>query len=99
MEQGDYASARTLHEESLAIRWELGHRAGIVESLESLAYVLSAIARSGNAARILGAADRLREEIGFTVTPSERASHDRQVAAIRAAIHDDSAFDSAWRED
>lgn len=37
--QGDYASARSLHEESLSIRRELGNREGIASSLNSLGKV------------------------------------------------------------
>ena len=38
-EQGDFASARTLYEESLAIRRELGDRRGIANSLNNLGNV------------------------------------------------------------
>ena len=37
--QGDYASARSLHEESLSIRRELGDRQGVASSLNSLGKV------------------------------------------------------------
>lgn len=97
-EQCDYASARALHAESLAIRWELGDRRGVAESLERLAHAESAVAGPGRAARIWGRVERLREEIGSPVTLSERPRYDRQVAAARAAMGDESAFDLAWRE-
>jgi hypothetical protein len=96
--QGDYASALALQEESLAIKRELGDRSGIAQSLEGLAYVALALARPGRAARIWGRAERLREEIGSALPPRERPRYDRQVAAARAALGDDAAFDLAWRE-
>jgi tetratricopeptide (TPR) repeat protein len=97
-EQGDYAAARTLQEESLAIRRELGERWGIARSLEELAHVALALALPGRAARIWGAAERLREETGSPLSPRERTHSDPQVASARSAMGDGSAFDSAWQE-
>ena len=43
-----------------------------------------------------GGADRLREEIGAPLRPSDRRRYDRQLAAARADMVDDAAFDRAW---
>jgi non-specific serine/threonine protein kinase len=96
--QGEYASARAKHQESLKILWEIGNRQGIATSLEGLAGVESALGRSSRAARFWGGAERLREEIGCPLAPWERPRYHRQVAAGRAAIADDIAFDRAWQE-
>ena len=96
--QGDYAGARALYRESLVIFCDLRDRWGIALSLEGLAYVASAQARPVQAARLWGAAERLREEIGCPLPPSERSRYDSQLAATRAAIDDDVAFDLAWKE-
>ena len=50
------------------------------------------------AARIWGAAQRLREEIGAPLPAKDRANHDRDVAAARAVLANDAAFDLAWLE-
>jgi hypothetical protein len=97
-DQGDFAAAKTLHEESLAIKQELGDRQGIAESLEGLAEVASAAAEPARAARIWGSAERLRAEIGSALPPSERPRYNRQLDAARAAIGDNVAFDLAWQE-
>jgi non-specific serine/threonine protein kinase len=96
--QGDNASARALFKQSLAIRLELGDRWGIAEVLEGLSYVASALAEPGRAIRIIGAAERLREEIGSPLPLNERPRYDRHVAAARAALGDDAAFDRVWQE-
>ena len=96
--EGDNASARALFKQSIAIRQELGDRWGIAELLEGLSYVAFALARPDRAARIGGAAERLREEIGSPLPPNERPRYDRHVAAARAAFGDDVAFDRAWQE-
>ena len=64
LDQGDYPAAKALLEESLAIRRELGDRFGIPYSLEGLAAVVASLRDSLRAARIWGATERSRAEIG-----------------------------------
>ena len=63
-----------------------------------MAEAVAALGRFLSAARIWGAAERLREEIGSPVLPVDRPGYDRRVIAARAARGDDAAFDRAWRE-
>ena len=58
--------------------------------------MVAALGGSARAVRIWGAAERLREEIGSPLL--ERPRHVRRVAAARAALGDDAAFDRAWKE-
>lgn len=97
-DRSDHAGAWKLQEESLVIRRKLGDRRGIAESLEGLAAVMSARAQARQAVRIWGATERLREEIGAPLSPTERADHDLQVSAARAAIPDHTAFELTWQE-
>src|SRR5258706_4748213 len=97
-DQSDYPAARALPEESLAIRPELRHRSGIPSSLEGLAAVVASLRDSLRAARIWGATERARAEIGKPLTPSERSRYDRWVVAARSASGDGTAFDSARQE-
>ena len=96
--QDDLASGRALHKEGLAIRRELGDRLGIARALEGLATVVAALGSSLRAARIWGAAERLREEIGSPLPPTERARYGQCEAAARTDIGDDATFDRAWQE-
>jgi hypothetical protein len=95
--QGDYAAARALQGESLAIRRELGDRRGIALSLEGAASVAAATGEARRAARLWDAAERLREEIAAPLLLSDRSQHE-EVAAARSALGDDAAFDAAWQE-
>ena len=96
--QGDFGSARALYEEALANRSGLGDRLGVARALEGLAAVVAATGSSLRAARIWGAAARLREEIGSPLSPTERSRHEQRVIAARAAVRDDEVFDRAWQE-
>ena len=55
--------------------------------------------RSRCAARLWGGAERLREELGAPLPPANRAALRRQVAAARAALGDDAAFESRGTRD
>jgi len=87
-----------MHAESAAIRLELGDRRGMADSLEGLANVSLAWTRPLRAARIWGAAERLREDIGLPMAPAFRPRYDGSVKAARVACADDTAFQAAWRE-
>jgi len=96
--QGDYAAARTFQGESLTLTWELGDRLGIARSLERFATMADTMGTPRNSPSLWGAAELLREEIGAPLTPNERTENDAQIAAARAALDDDVAFDAAWKE-
>jgi predicted ATPase/class 3 adenylate cyclase len=97
-DQGDYKAARALHEEALRIHWELGNQWIIAEALEALAGVVSMLDEPLRAPRLWGAAERLREEMCEPLLPADRSRYDREVASARAALSDDSTFNSAWHE-
>ena len=97
-DHGELDSAKALLEESLVIRRNLRHRKGIAESLEQLAIVTLAAGNPQRAARMLGAAERVREEIAAPMPPGDRPEHERHIAAARAALNDDAAFDRAWQQ-
>jgi tetratricopeptide (TPR) repeat protein len=97
-EEGKYPAARALAEESLVIRKELGDKGGMADTLEGLAATFAALGGSLRGARIWGAAERLRVEIGLPLPADERRRYDRRVATARAALTDDAAFDRAWQE-
>ena len=98
LKRGDNGVAAALLKEGLAIFRELSYRDGIADSLERLAEVAMAVSEPGPAARMWGAAERLREEMGGPLPPSARVRYDRHVAAARAAMGDDAAFHRAWQE-
>jgi tetratricopeptide (TPR) repeat protein len=84
--EGQYGRATSLYRESLATVKTIGDRQGAAMCLAALSRVALAQGRAARAARLLGAAERLLEVIGWTFPPGERAGHDRAVAAVRAAL-------------
>ena len=76
----DYRQGVDLYQQSLALRRDQGDRRGIVECLEGLALIAVMRQEADRAARLLGAAEALREEIGFPRPQPARDVPDQAVA-------------------
>lgn len=83
--QGDAVGATGYLRESLTLRQETGERLGIAECLEGLAMVVAG-QQASRAARLLGAAQVLRETIGAPRPPVERPRYEATVQAARASL-------------
>ena len=93
---GDTRRATAAFEEGIR-QFHAWHSAwGMAECLEGLAVVAGLERRFERAARLLGAAARLRESIGAPVHPVDRADHERTVAACVAALGQP-GYEAAWR--
>src|SRR5581483_10291255 len=94
-DQHDYERAAARAVESLRLLREQGSTYYVPDCLELLAAVASAQGQPERAARLFGAAEALRQEIGAPVPPPERAAHASRVSAARAGC-DAAAFAAAW---
>src|SRR5439155_21807336 len=90
----DHAAARTLYEESLNLSIELGDRWVSTISIEGLARVAAATTQPDAGARLLGAADALRDATGATRSAYWRALYERVLAETRKRLGAE-AFESA----
>jgi predicted ATPase/DNA-binding SARP family transcriptional activator len=82
---GDPA-AITLLRRSLELHSELRDRWRMSSVLEDLAAIALALDRARPAARLLGAAEAMRDAIGTVIAPCERPQHLQTAAAVRAAL-------------
>ena len=87
--------ARAFYQESLALLGGMGHKRGITECLEALAKIACAQGQTKWTARVYGATEALREDIGIPLLPPDRPIYDRAIVALRAAL-DGEAFAIAW---
>jgi predicted ATPase/DNA-binding SARP family transcriptional activator len=94
--RGDYDTAHGRYLDSLQRRWVLKDRWGIAECLEGVAAARAAIGRSAEAAQLLGAAEAIRETLGFPIAPDERINYDRLAAAIRQGMSAET-LSAAWQ--
>jgi predicted ATPase/class 3 adenylate cyclase len=95
--QGDPSRATTFHKDSLALCRELGDKLIGSESLEGLACV-SALRKEGErSARLFGAAQALRDDVGYRQVPRERALREPYLAAARRSTGK-AAWEEAWKQ-
>jgi hypothetical protein len=90
---GDYESARVLYLETIQDWRQQGHRGAVAHQLECLAFIANAQGQGSRAARLLGAAESLREASHSPMIPYERAEYEQSVAALRGQ-----ASESDWAE-
>jgi predicted ATPase/DNA-binding SARP family transcriptional activator len=95
MERGDLAQARSLLRESLAGLRLLDDRWSLVQALERFAGLAAAESDATHAARLAGAADARRQELGEPLAPTDAAIVDRNLAGARAALSPEE-FAEAW---
>src|SRR5262249_37779811 len=96
--EGDLVLAEQRGHEALVSHHSRGMRLQLVHTLEALAGLASAQGSFVECARLAGAAQALRDEMGYVLRwPYEDELRDGDLAAARAAIGDD-AFDAAFAE-
>jgi len=95
--QHDHARALTLLREALRRLAELGFKDIIGYCFEGLAAVLAFTGEGESAARLLGAAEALRESLGVDLAPAERETHEQTAGAVREAVGEE-RFSAAWRQ-
>jgi tetratricopeptide (TPR) repeat protein len=97
LSQRDYARATTLCRQSLTLYHEAGDAWAIARYLPVLAGAALGLSRPERAARLLGAAEVMRERLNAPLPPIVRTPHERTIAALRVALGAP-AFASAWEK-
>ncbi len=97
LQQGDYQRATEVFTKSLRLSRETGFRWMTFECVVGLAGVCGAHGEHDRAARLFGAAESLRENIGHHRSPQDQADYDRRVASTRSGLGE-AAFTAAWAE-
>ncbi|HLN68306.1 MAG TPA: BTAD domain-containing putative transcriptional regulator, partial [Streptosporangiaceae bacterium] len=93
---GDPAAISLLRR-SLELHSELRDRWRMSSVLEDLAAIALAQGNVPQAARLLGAAEAMREAIGTVIAPCERLQHNQTTKMVRTSLGDE-AFDAALRQ-
>ncbi|UCG23721.1 MAG: adenylate/guanylate cyclase domain-containing protein [Chloroflexota bacterium] len=87
---GDLSAAESAYRETLAhFHWQ-GHLPAVAHELECLAFIARAWNAPERAARLLGAAEALRESIEAPMLADEQAEYDMELAALRQELDADS---------
>jgi predicted ATPase/class 3 adenylate cyclase len=95
--EGDHTAARALYAESLSFARKIDYEDLLPPYLEGWADMVATRGDPAWAARLWGRALALREAMGAPISPVERASYERAVAAACAKLGE-KAFAAAWDE-
>lgn len=93
--RGDYVEAINLFREGLMIQQEIDNQAGIAKCVTGIAGSLIGQGEVERGARLLGAAEVLRESVGATLWPANRLEYDRNLACLHDAL-DETTLATAW---
>jgi predicted ATPase/DNA-binding SARP family transcriptional activator len=96
LDSGDPAAGGLLRD-SLRLHRELNDRWRTASVLADLAELALRRGDAGLSARLLAAAQALRDVIGTVVAPCENARHEQTLAGAQAALGDE-AFAAAWQQ-
>jgi uridine phosphorylase len=95
--EGHYDKAEAKYRETLPEWRRIGHRAAIAHQLECFAIIATVREQGLRAARLLGAAEALREKINIPMSGLERIEYDQEIANLRTGL-DKEVFTSTWAE-
>jgi predicted ATPase/DNA-binding CsgD family transcriptional regulator len=95
--RGEWSIAEDLLHDALAARLRAGHELGMPQVLEALAEVRAGVADDRDAARLLGAARRARDDIGTVVWAPDRPALEAVERDARSRLGD-ASFDVALAE-
>ena len=95
--RGDQERAKTWHEENLRLSQKLGNKLIATESMEGLACAVGTKGEAERAAKLFGAAQGLREAVGYPQPPGERAVQEPYLVAARSPL-DEAAWETAFAE-
>jgi tetratricopeptide (TPR) repeat protein len=95
--EGDYEEAGRLTRESLSMFQEIGSQWDTCYLFENLAAVLHKQGRGPDAAKLLGAAETLREVLGAPLPPAEVSIYQTRLDALKEDLPPDE-FSRAWDE-
>ena len=95
--EGNYIEAIPAYQETIKEWQRMGHRSAVAHQLECLAFIAKAMEQPDQAARLLGAAEALRQKIEIDMTPSEREEYEKEVADLKANMNE-REFNTLWAE-
>jgi hypothetical protein len=95
--RGNDAAAESIYRRTIRAFQERGHQPAVANQLEVLGFIASHRGQLVRAARLLGAAEALREQIHIDMRPLERVEYNAEVTALREVMEEE-ILQKAWHE-
>jgi hypothetical protein len=86
LDRCDLHAAAAHWQEGLRISRELEDQIGIATGMEWIAHLAAATGDGKRSARLLGAADAVRDKVGIRASPFDQAEHQRLMTALRCSL-------------
>ena len=96
-EHGDLKEALQIYLDLLPKWKDLGHRSAVAHELECIAFILIKNEKHSKAAKLLGAAEGIREEINSSMTKFEEVEYQKEISSLQAVM-DKAAYEQLWEE-
>jgi hypothetical protein len=93
----DYRASYSYYAEAMTTAHELGDKVSVSYSLDGFAALAVKKGNFDCAAQLAGAAEHLRETLGFDTEPAERRLRDSYLIELRSAL-DESAFTKIYEQ-
>jgi tetratricopeptide (TPR) repeat protein len=84
--RGDLAEALSYFKEALGLQCELDNQAGVAECLAGIAAALTGSSQMERAARLFGAAEAIRENVGAVLWPANEMEMNRCLARLHESL-------------
>ena len=94
---GDIPQAKQIYQQTILRFQDAGNRAAIAHQLECFAFIALGDGEPLRSAKLLGAADALRERVESQMTGHERLEYDQQLTHLHSLLHD-STLNALWSE-
>lgn len=85
-EQGDLAASLSYFKEAFSMAQEVGNKVNITDALNGIGALAAKYGKPEQAAQLMGAAEGLRQSIGYDQEPAERSFCKNYIAKIKAAL-------------
>jgi predicted ATPase/DNA-binding CsgD family transcriptional regulator len=95
MDLGDYERANALFHEGLALAVARGNLGNVIDVIESMAKLATVTGQPEQALRLFGAAEALREELVFPLSPADLAARELIRQALRETVGT-ACFTATW---
>ena len=95
--KSDYEAARLYHQKCLELAVDQNYRIAIAHSLDGFAHLETMLERGENAARLFGAAEALRDDMGVWIPLNEQEDYILSVNAAQKLATPE-VFEQAWQE-
>jgi non-specific serine/threonine protein kinase len=95
--EGDFGAAHSHFAESLEVAQELGHKIRIAYSLDGFAALAAGREDEELGAKLAGAAEQLRKQVGYKIGPADRLFRDAYIARLKTKM-DETAFAKAYEQ-